>query len=140
MIFYAVIDTNVLISALLTKHEDSATLGVIRSMLNGKIIPLYNKDILNEYDDVLHRPKFHLEEITIQLVLGAVKEYGIEVYPKPSGEHLLDMDDLVFYDIAYDRQDISSYLVTGNIKHYPDKQFVITPVEMMNKIKSTKVF
>ena len=46
---YAVIDTNVFISALLSKRTDTATVKVFDAMFNGKIIPLYHKDILQEY-------------------------------------------------------------------------------------------
>lgn len=54
---YAVIDTNVLISALLSKRADSATVRVLEAMFDGRIIPLYHEDILTEYDEVLHRKK-----------------------------------------------------------------------------------
>ena len=33
--------------------------------------------ILAEYDEVLHRSKFHFKEETIQLVINAVKQYGM---------------------------------------------------------------
>lgn len=31
-------------------------------MFNGQIKPLYNDEILEEYSEVLHRSKFHLDE------------------------------------------------------------------------------
>lgn len=55
MKYYAVIDTNVLISALLSKNVNSATLKVLDAVFDGIIIPLYHQDILAEYDEVLHR-------------------------------------------------------------------------------------
>ena len=66
-------------------------------MLHGKIIPLYHDDILSEYSDVLRRTKFHFKEEDIEMILGAVKQYGIEVFPQPTGEVFIDMDDLIFY-------------------------------------------
>ena len=131
MIYYAVIDTNVLISALLSKNEDSATLKVLDAVFDGKIIPLYHQDILAEYDEVLHREKFHLREEMIQTVLNAVKQYGVEVFPQPTGAVLIDMDDLVFYEVAMEKRDDDAYLVTGNQKHYPFKDFIVTPAEMI---------
>ncbi|MBQ2276174.1 MAG: putative toxin-antitoxin system toxin component, PIN family [Lachnospiraceae bacterium] len=131
MVCYAVIDTNVFISALLSKRADTATVRVMDAMFEGRIVPLYHEDILAEYDEVLHRNKFHFKEETIQLVLNAVKQFGIEVFPQPSGEILIDMDDLIFYEVALDKREDDTYLVTGNQKHYPIRDFIVTPAEMM---------
>ena len=49
MVYYAVIDTNVFISALLSKRADAATVRVLDAMFDGKIVPLYHEDILAEY-------------------------------------------------------------------------------------------
>ncbi len=82
----AVVDTNVVVSALLSKKEDAATVQVFRAMLGGRFTPLYHEDILDEYEEVLHRPKFHLSEDVIRTVILAVKRYGIEVFPQPTGK------------------------------------------------------
>ena len=86
---------------------------------------------------MLHRSKFHFKEETIQLVINSVKQYGVEVFPKPTGEILVDMDDLVFYEVAMEKRDDDAYLVTGNQKHYPIKDFIVTPAEMMEIIDSS---
>jgi len=131
----AVIDTNVLLSALISKREDAATVQVIRAMLNGKLTPLYHQEILDEYEDVLNRSKFHLTEDVIRTVLSAVKQYGIEVFPRPTGEIFVDRDDLVFYEVAMEKRDDDAYLVTGNQKHYPIRDFIVTPAEMLEILK-----
>lgn len=59
---YAVFDTNVLISSLITKRTDTATARVIDAIISGNIIPLYNQEILSEYNEVLHREKFSFSE------------------------------------------------------------------------------
>ena len=135
MVYYAVIDTNVFVSALLSKRADAATVQVLDAMLDGKIVPLYHEDILAEYDEVLHRKRFHLKEETIRLVMDAVMQYGMEVFPQPTGEILADMDDLVFYEVAMEKRDDDAYLVTGNQKHYPIRAFIVTPAEMMEIIR-----
>ena len=135
MVHYAVIDTNVFISALLSKRDDAATVKVLEAMFDGRIVPLYHKDIMAEYDEVLHRGKFHFKEETVQLVLKAVKQYGVEVFPQPTGEILVDMDDLIFYEVAMEKRDDNAYLVTGNQKHYPIRDFIVTPAEMMEIIE-----
>lgn len=137
MEYYAVIDTNVLLSALLSKNEASATVKVLEAVFEGKIIPLYHQDILVEYDEVLHREKLCLHEEAIRTVLDAVRQYGVEVFPQPTGAVLIDMDDLVFYEVAMEKRDDDAYLVTGNRKHYPFKDFIITPAEMMAIIEAT---
>ena len=43
---YAVIDTNVFVSSFLTRHDDAATLRVVRAMGTGSFVPLYNDEIL----------------------------------------------------------------------------------------------
>ena len=126
MAYYAVIDTNVFISALLSKRADAATVRVLDAMFDGKIVPLYHEDILAEYDEVLHRSKFHFKEETIRLVINAVKQYGTEVFPQPTGEILVDME----------KRDDDAYLVTGNQKHYPIRDFIVTPAEMMEIIEN----
>lgn len=136
MDYYAVIDTNVLLSALLSKNEDSATVKVLDAVFAGKIIPLYHQDILAEYNEVLHREKFHLQNRVIQTVLNAVRQYGVEVFPQPTGAILIDMDDLIFYEVAMEKRDSDAYLVTGNQKHYPFRDFIVTPAKMIEIIET----
>lgn len=59
MMVYAVIDTNVLVSAIFAVHPDSATVIIRERIMDGTIVPLYNAEIFDEYRDVLARPKFH---------------------------------------------------------------------------------
>ena len=54
----AVIDTNVLVSALLSSNEEAATVQVAERLLSGEILPLYSDSILSEYSEVLHRKKW----------------------------------------------------------------------------------
>lgn len=48
MKFMVVIDTNVLVSALLSKHDDAATVQILNLVFDGTIIPVYNAEILDE--------------------------------------------------------------------------------------------
>lgn len=128
---YAVIDTNVFVSALFTKNPLSPPRQVFDAIFEDKIKPLYHKNIIDEYYNVLHRSKFNFSEEKIKTVLSAIKIYGIEVIPTPTGEILVDMDDLIFYEVAMQKRDINSYLVTGNKKHFPEKDFIVTPATMV---------
>ncbi len=127
------------VSALLSKNSDAATIKVFRAILDGRIVPLYHDEILAEYDEALHRERFHFQEKLIQTVLAAVKEFGVEVFPQSTGEILVDMEDLVFYEVAMEKRDEDAYLVTGNQKHYPIRDFIVTPAEMMRIIEQGKV-
>lgn len=129
---FAVFDTNVLIASLLSKHPDSATVQVVDAITTNQIIPLYNYDILAEYDEVLRREKFRFSEERIKQTLAVIQEYGVSVgTPTPTGEVLPDEDDLVFYEVVMEKRDDDAYLITGNIKHFPQRTFIVTPSEMM---------
>ena len=136
---YAVVDTNVIVSALITKDPDSPPRQVFRAMLTGAIVPLYHPDILAEYEEVLCRKKFHLQVETVRTVVDAIRQFGIEVQPKPTGEILIDMDDLVFYEVAMEKRDDGAYLVTGNQKHYPVRHFIVPRRNDRNSEKVTAV-
>lgn len=49
---YAVVDTNVFVSALWTKNNQAATYRVASLLQQGKFRALYNEEILTEYEDV----------------------------------------------------------------------------------------
>lgn len=59
MTCYAVIDTNVLVSALASSHDDAATVLVVGKLFSGEVIPLFSDEILKEYNEVFRRTKFH---------------------------------------------------------------------------------
>ena len=131
MICYAVIDTNVFVSALLTSKDDSATVQVLNKIIHGEIIPVYSNIIAKEYLTVLSRKKFGFSAEAIGYLLSAVEKYGILVNPSPSGITLPDMKDLPFYEVVLEKRNDEAYLVTGNIKHFPSKPFIVTPRELL---------
>lgn len=132
MKFYAVYDTNVLVSSLLTQKENSATALVVDAMLSGEIIPLYNQEILDEYEEVLRRKKFAFSETNIRKLIKVVRQFGVEVEASPTGEIFSDMDDLVFYEVMMEKRKNEAYLITGNKKHFPYRTYIVTPSEMMD--------
>ena len=102
MICYAVIDTNVLVSALLSSR-DAAAVQVLGKVISGEIIPVYSNVITKEYRKVLSRKKFGFSGETIEYLLSAVEKYGMLVDPIPSGVMLLDMKDVPFYELSRHR-------------------------------------
>jgi len=133
MPYYVCVDTNVLVSSMLSKYEDSATVILIKRLILGDIIPIYSNEILKEYKDVLHRKKFNFSTDKINYIIAAITQFGLLIEPSPSGEILPDIKDIPFYDVVMEkRQTNESYLVTGNIKHFPTKTFIVTPKEMLD--------
>lgn len=133
---YAVIDTNVLVSALLSSKDDAATVQVVGKMISGEIVPLYSNDITDEYREVLNRKKFGFSKEIMDYLLTAVEKFGVQVDPSPSGVVLPDMKDLPFYEVVLEKRDDDAYLVTGNIKHFPKKPFIVTARELLNILDS----
>ena len=134
MICYAVIDTNVLVSALLSSKDDSATVQVLGKVLNGEIVPVYSNVITKEYREVLARKKFGFSGGMINYLLSAIEKYGILVDPSASGIVLPDMKDVPFYEVVLEKRKDGAYLVTGNIKHFPKEPFIVTPRELLEII------
>ena len=132
MKIYAVIDTNVIISALLSHYDDAATVQTIKRVISGDIVPIYNDDIINEYLTVLHRSKFNFSESLITDTIKVIIDFGISTERLESSIVLPAPKDLVFYEVALSVDD--SFLVTGNIKHFPKKPFIVTPAEMLTII------
>ena len=126
---YAVIDTNVLVSAILSIHPDSATVIIRDKIIDGLIIPIYNADIIEEYRNVLTRPKFHFPAELVDAVLDVILQKGFSLERTKTEEVFIDPKDVVFYEIALSKE--GSYVVTGNTKHFPVSPIVVTPAEML---------
>ena len=130
---YAVIDTNVLVSALLSRYSDSATVQVVGAISKSGICPLYNQEIIAEYREVLHREKFHFPKKAIDSIISIIMKLGMNTKRIQSFEEFSDPKDVVFYEVALSKKD--AYLVTGNTKHFPKTPIVVTPTEIMEILK-----
>lgn len=134
---YAVIDTNVLVSAML--KWTSVPGNILEFAFCGAIIPVLNDEIVKEYREVLMRDKFHLSKEIVDDVIQALEESGEYINTDKMDYELTDSKDIVFYAIVMEkRKDEDAYLVTGNIKHFPQVPFVVTPREMMDIILEKK--
>lgn len=125
----AVIDTNVIVSAYITKNLEAATSKVWEAVLQCKLTPIYNDEILSEYSEVLHREKFGIPEHLVKWALDKIVTNGVRGERIMSDEFFPDPKDMVFYEVALSKED--AYLVTGNTKHFPKKPIVVTPAEML---------
>ena len=84
----------------------------------------YSPPIINEYKIVLYRPHFNFRKETLDLMLNHIMGSGQLINPAVSEIYMRDENDRVFYDAA---KAVNACLITGNIKHYPDEHFIITP-------------
>jgi putative PIN family toxin of toxin-antitoxin system len=127
----AVIDTNVLVSAYLTRNSDSPPARVYRAMFSGTVTALVNDEIISEYKDVLHRPKFGFNADDIDKDVAFIEQSGVKINPADSAVDFPDPDDKVFFCTALAG---AANLVTGNMKHYPIRSYIVTPREMIEII------
>ena len=126
----AVIDTNVIVSSLLTRNHDSATARVMNAVYEGKVIPLVCDEILGEYEEVLHRAQLKLDPAKCDYILSLIRDQAEPMHPVHTDDSMPDEDDRIFFEIALAGQDVfDSRLVTGNIKDYPKADFVVSPSE-----------
>ena len=126
----AVIDTNVLVAVLLSKSEESSVIKLIDAVLDGKIIPLFNNEIVAEYTEVLSRPKFKFDREIRELLVERIVFLGEDADRTAYSESLPDEYDRVFYEVALSTED--AYLVTGNLKHFPKTPILVTPAQMLD--------
>ena len=134
---FVVVDTNVLVSALITRNENSPTVRILKLISENKIIPVYSADIVKEYGEVLRRPKFKLPEEIIVKLLNDIVSNGYEVKDIVEvTEKLPDPKDVVFYAVTLSAEDKNTFLVTGNGKHFPVKPFIVTPAELVKMFEN----
>ena len=142
MKYYAVIDTNVIVSAFLKSNSIPDTL--LDLVLSGVIIPLTVTlyvfsiscdEIITEYKEVLSRDKFGFGSEIVNDFINQIKNIGLYIDAKELDIELPDVKDKIFYEIVMEkRKTDEAYLVTGNIKHFPSKTFIVTPREMLEII------
>lgn len=134
---YVVIDTNVLVSALITRNENSPTVKILHLIAQNKIVPVFSTEIINEYINVLRREKFKLPDEIIVKVVNDIIENGFEIKNIVAvKEKLPDEKDVVFYAVTLSARDMETFLVTGNGKHFPQKPYIVMPAELVKIIEN----
>lgn len=110
-----VLDTNVVVSGLLSPHGPPARL--VDALLAGNLRLTWTDRIAAEYREVLARPRLAIPAVRREAFL-ALLSIGDHVapsawsHPRPS-----DPDDLPFLEAAVHATD--QVLVTGNTRHFP---------------------
>jgi len=126
-----VLDTNVLVSALLNPRGNPAR--ILRLVLQGDLTVVINEAILAEYRDVLERPRFELDQDAVQTILDTIRSKGLDTPALAESLSLPDRGDEPFLEAALAAH--ADALATGNRKHFPTEackgQRVLNPSEFL---------
>jgi putative PIN family toxin of toxin-antitoxin system len=112
-----VIDTNILVSALL--QPESLPAAVLMLALSGEAELCVSDSVFAEYDEVIHRPHLKRPPDVIESTLQSIRKLGHWVKPDVRVVECTDPDDNVFLECAQAGE--ADYLVTGNKRHFPDR-------------------
>lgn len=113
-----VLDTNVLVSGLLNPHGVPGE--IIRLVVSSRVTLCVDARILAEYEEVIHRPRFQINPQQARVFMDFIRASSEVWSAAPLPDGLPDEDDQAFLEVAVSAK--VSYLVTGNLKHYPDKK------------------
>jgi putative PIN family toxin of toxin-antitoxin system len=122
-----VVDTNVIVSALLNVNGIPAQ--ILTLVLNGKLKISYDNRILFEYMDVLTRKEFGFDRETIDSLINCFKDYGDYVFAESIKKQFVDEAVKKFYEVH--KSGMAQYLITGNKRHFPKEETIITPKDFM---------
>ena len=137
-IIFVILDTNVVVSYFLSKKE-SPPAYVINEVLEGRIVPVYNCYLIDEYRKVLSREEFDLDKSIVDSILDVIQSSGFGIESFESMITLPDKKDVPIFELALLTRDVNAFLVTGNLKHFPKVNFVVTPKQMMDLLSGIKV-
>lgn len=139
MRFYAVIDTNVVVSAMMSWTSPPAR--ILDYAVDGTIVPLYNSEVIDEYREVLRREKFKFSRERTDFVINKLMRMGLYISPGDGfdSDSVSDPEDVPFYAVVMEkRKTDDAWLVTGNVRDFPQRPFIVTPREMLDIIESKK--
>lgn len=112
-----VIDTNILVSALL--QPEGLPAAVLMLALSGEVQLFVSDAVFAEYDEVIRRPRFKRSPDVIESTLQSIRKLGHWVKPGVHVEECTDPDDNVFLECAQAAE--ADYLVTGNRRDFPER-------------------
>lgn len=123
-----ILDTNIILSSVLNEKGHPAK--IFELFLDKKIKIYYTDEIIEEYKEVLSRERFGIPREKIGYIINVIRKIGVIGNPVTSSFPMEDESDRIFFDTAFA---VSAWLITGNIKHYPAKDFIITPADFWKK-------
>jgi putative PIN family toxin of toxin-antitoxin system len=120
----AVIDTNVLVSGLISPSGNEAL--IILALHQGLVVPCLSEAIIDEYSSVLSRRKFSFPPDDVAALLVMLRQNG-EVFP-PITSSVVSPDpaDTKFLHCALAAK--ADFIVTGNRRDFPEAPYGITQI------------
>lgn len=129
----AVVDTNVLVSAVLTPAGPPGA--VAQAIRHGLMQPMVCSEIIEEYLDVLHRPRLALprREVDELVALFAAQAQWVRITPYLPALKLPDPGDWPFIAVAIAG---NCPVITGNTRHFPHRLGidVVTPRAWLDRL------
>ena len=116
-----VLDTGILVSALWSKDGKPAY--IVRKVIEDVYTACYDHRIMDEYLEVLYRPRFSFKPADIRDLLNGIEKNGISVVAPEVSIAFIDEDDRMFYEVA---KFCDAVLITGNKQHFPDEPDIMT--------------
>ena len=133
-----VLDTNVLVSGLLSPFGTCGEL--VRMLTSGSLVLCVDARILLEYDEVLRRRKFGIDPSRVDTLIEYIKNLAEVHATVPLDTPLPDEDDSPFLEVALSSG--ASYLVTGNLKHFPKRRWsglaVVSPKMFLDEYRGRR--
>jgi putative PIN family toxin of toxin-antitoxin system len=134
MTLTGVYDTNVIVSAILKPGSIPASL--VALAMEGSVKLILTPPILEEYREVLKRPKFAFDPSAVDAFLHDLEKAAVMVYPTKQVRRALDETDNRFLECAQKAK--AHYLITGNKKHFPSPEFkgtkIVSPAEFAARL------
>ena len=110
-----VLDTNVLVSGLLTPFGNCGE--IVRMLASDEIILCVDARIVVEYSEVLSRPRFNIDPQKAAAVIEYIQTAAETHVTTPLDRTLPHENDNPFLEVAISSG--AECLVTGNLKHFP---------------------
>jgi len=130
----AVIDTNVLVSALISPTGNEAL--ILLAVQQGMIRPCFSVPVLEEYATVLGRPRFAFPPDEIESLTAMLQSKGELHQPTMSTFASPDPADTKFLQCAEAAK--ADFIITGNKRDFPDAPYGVTRVvnaaELLDRI------
>jgi len=121
------VDTNVILSALMSINRTPAK--ILSLILNGSVKLLYDNRIIFEYINVLSRKEFCFPKEIIDDLINYIKHDGEYINSEYIKIKFSNEEEKKIYEVY--KFGKAKYLITGNTKHFPNEETIVTPKDFM---------